>query len=70
MQDLARLSKDGVERYWHEHNRIAYLAEALSLESAKALFGEERIAEYLERCEALSKPCSSSGRSKERRTGA
>jgi len=56
MQDLGTLSQDEVERYWCEHHRIAYLAEALSLERAEALFGKERIAEYRERCEALSTP--------------
>lgn len=60
MRDLGRLSKDEVERYWHEHHRIAYLAQALSVERAEALFGEERIAEYLERCEALLKARSGS----------
>lgn len=53
MQDLRKLSDREVERYWHEHRRIAYVAEAVSLEKAGEIFGEERIAEYLERCETL-----------------
>jgi hypothetical protein len=60
VQDLGKFSKDEVERYWHEHHRIAYLAEALSVERAEALFGEKRIAEYLERCEVLLKARSGS----------
>jgi len=61
VQDLGKLSKDEVERYWHEHHRITFLAGALSLERAEALFGKKRITEYIERCEALLKVRSGSG---------